>query len=475
MAVFGLGGSGIMAAQALVAGGADVVCWDDGERGRKRAEDAGLNVQDLTAFDWSRVSALVLAPGVPLTHPEPHWSVKAAAAAGVEIIGDVELFARQRALSAPKAPMIAITGTNGKSTTTALISHVLRTLGLDVQMGGNIGKAILSLEPPSEERIHVIEMSSYQIDLAPTMQATVGVLLNITPDHLERHGTLAHYAEIKSRLVHAADAACISIDNALTKDIAERVAPPVKLYAFTRGKGAAFVPRVYAIGTTLFVHDTKKGHAESRKIASLDDIATLRGEHNTENALATVAALRALAEQVALHDAGLAARIWQPERIADGLRSFSGLAHRLQPVARLGTTVFVNDSKATNAESAEKALASFPGDIYWIVGGRAKEGGIDTLAPFFERIRKAYLIGEAAGPFAETLEGKVETLQAGTVDAAVTRAANDAARDGAPHPIVLLSPACASFDQYPNFERRGEHFCEVVAALDGIEIFEGLQ
>ncbi|MDB5592506.1 Mur ligase family protein, partial [Enterovirga sp.] len=214
VALFGLGGSGLVTALALKAGGAEVVACDDAAASLARAEAAGVQTGDLRSLDWSGFAALVLAPGVPLTHPAPHWAVQRAAQAGIEVIGDVELFARERARLAPEAPFVAITGTNGKSTTTALLSHLLREAGADVQMGGNIGTAILSLDPPSRDRVHVIEMSSFQIDLTPSLNPTVGVLLNITPDHLDRHGTMENYAAIKERLVAGAAVAIVGLDDA---------------------------------------------------------------------------------------------------------------------------------------------------------------------------------------------------------------------------------------------------------------------
>lgn len=470
VALFGLGGSGLVAGEALKAGGADVVAWDDTITAQEAGRRNGLTVSDLNTENWSRFDSLVLAPGVPLTHPEPHWTVKKAQSAGVEIIGDVELFCRQRAMACPDAPFVAITGTNGKSTTTALTAHILRGLGFQVEMGGNIGKAVLSLEPASENRIHVIELSSYQIDLTPSLHASVGVLLNVTPDHLDRHGTIENYARIKAQLVESADAACVCIDDTHTKKIAETIAPANRLYAFTKGTGSSVIPRGYAIGTSLFVHTVKDGVGKSEEIANLEGIAALRGGHNVENALAAVLTVRALADQAATRNPELAAKLWRPARLADGLKSFPGLAHRLQQVGRLGRVVFVNDSKATNAESAEKALSSFAGDIYWIAGGRAKDGGIETLAPLLPRVAKAYLIGEAADAFSATLSGRAPFESVGTMDAAVKQAARDAAKSTAAAPVVLLSPACASFDQYRNFELRGEHFTELVAALPDIEM-----
>ena len=201
VAVFGLGGSGLASASALLAGGADVIGWDDNAGTIAKATSAGIPTADLREIDWSKIAALVLAPGVPLTHPVPHWSVGYAGTAGVEVIGDIELFCRERRAHAPEAAFVAITGTNGKSTTTALTAHLLASAGFDAQLGGNIGTAILSLEPPASGRVHVIECSSYQIDLAPSLDPSVGILLNVTEDHLDRHGTLAHYAAVKERLV----------------------------------------------------------------------------------------------------------------------------------------------------------------------------------------------------------------------------------------------------------------------------------
>lgn len=445
VAVFGLGGSGLATARALVAGGAEPVCFDDGEAGREAARKAGLAVADLRQEDWSQIAALVLAPGVPLTHPQPHWSVELAREHGVEVIGDVELFLRERRRIAPDAPLVAITGTNGKSTTTALIAHILKSAGRDAQMGGNIGVPILDLAAPSPARIHVVECSSYQIDLAPSLDPSVGILLNITPDHLDRHGTLEHYASVKERLIAGSRLAVVGIDDphsAAVADRAERAGTPVRRISARHPVATG----VHAEGSVLWLDE---GGAQS-VFTDLAPILSLRGAHNAQNACAAIAACRAL---------GLSA-----DEIRAGLASFPGLAHRMEMVARAGRVLFVNDSKATNADAAERALASYS-RIYWIAGGRAKAGGIDSLRPWFGRIAKAYLIGEAAQDFAATLAGHVETEMSGTLDAAVAAAARDAARDGADEPVVLLSPACASFDQFPNFEARGRAFAEVVRGI----------
>ncbi|MFT4096467.1 MAG: UDP-N-acetylmuramoyl-L-alanine--D-glutamate ligase [Rhodoblastus sp.] len=446
VALFGLGGSGLATARALKAGGAAVSVWDDNASAREKAEGEGVAPVDLAQADWSQFSSFVLAPGVPLTHPEPHWSVKKAQAANVEIIGDVEIFCRERRAHAPDAEFVAITGTNGKSTTTALIAHLFRAFGKDVQMGGNIGTPILSLAPLSNERVYVIELSTFQIDLTPSLDPSVGVLLNLTPDHIDRHGTMEHYAAIKERLVAAAGRATISVDDHHVREIAER------RFAAGRATSAISVAHpdmadgLVARGTAI---EARTAHV-STPVADLGGIASLRGAHNAQNALAAIAALGDLAED--------------RERLQSALRSFPGLAHRMENLGNLGQVVFVNDSKATNADAAEKALLSFH-DIFWIVGGKSKAGGIEPLRPLFDRVAKAYLIGAAGDDFSRTLDGAVIYEKCGTLDVATRAAALDAARSDAREPVVLLSPACASYDQFPNFEKRGDAFRSVVADI----------
>ncbi|MBZ9937708.1 UDP-N-acetylmuramoyl-L-alanine--D-glutamate ligase [Mesorhizobium sp. BR1-1-16] len=452
VAVFGLGGSGLVTAKALAAGGADVSAFDDNADSVANAAASGVTTEDLRNADFSAFAALVLAPGVPLTHPEPHWVVTKAKAAGVEIIGDIELFCRERRAIAPDAALIAITGTNGKSTTTALIGHLFRTAGRDVQLGGNIGTAILSLEPITDDRVYVVECSSFQIDLAPTIDPTVGILLNVTEDHLDRHGSMERYAAIKARLVDGAATAVVGVDDDWSASIAaeiDRRGKPLERISVKR----PVVDGFYVDKTDIF----QATDASARQVADLAGIGSLRGAHNAQNAAAAVAAASAL---------GLS-----DEMIQQGLASFPGLAHRMEEVTRIGPVLFVNDSKATNADAAEKALASFD-RIFWILGGKAKTGGIDSLVPYFGKIAKAYLIGAASEAFAATLEGKVPYVMAGTMDRAVALAAEDAARDTEPEPVVLLSPACASFDQYRNFEKRGDHFRELVLARAGADAIE---
>ncbi len=454
VALFGLGLSGVATARALLAGGAGVAAWDDAEGAREAAQQRDIPLVDLHEADWSQFAALLLAPGVPLTHPEPHWTVERAHAAGVPVIGDTELFFRERAAQGSRARVVAITGTNGKSTTAALTAHVLAHAGLPTSLGGNIGTAILDLEPFADDRVYVIEFSSYQIDLTPGLLADAAVLLNISPDHLDRHGTIENYAGVKARIfsgLGAEGTAVVSIDDPWCRAIADALKGPFAVsHLSTRGPVAHGVHA--ADGALIEVRD-----GAAQQPVPLGGIVSLRGEHNAQNAAATFAVARSL---------GLAS-----ETIAAGFASFPGLEHRMQEVGRLGRVLFVNDSKGTNADAAAHALASFD-TVYWIAGGQAKSGGIDSLSAYFPRIARAYLIGEAAQAFAQTLDGKVDTVIVGTLDAAVEQAARDAAASSAREPAVLLSPACASFDQYRSFMQRGDAFRAAVARIAGITMRE---
>jgi UDP-N-acetylmuramoylalanine--D-glutamate ligase len=455
VAIFGLGKSGLLSAGALIKGGAEVVVYDDGEKMRADAASAGLRVQNLQEIDWSGIAALVLAPGVPLTHPTPHWTVQLARKANVEVIGDIELFCRERAKSGADCPLIAITGTNGKSTTTALTAHLVASSGFDAQMGGNIGVPVLALEPFGPKRVYVLEVSSYQIDLAPSLRATVGILLNVTEDHLDRHGTMDNYAAIKTLLparMENGGTAVIAVDDRWTRSAAERIE--------RAGRKVVRVSTTGPLRDGYFAEGTRIMRAEAGKAhpaVQLAGIGSLRGLHNAQNAACAVAACAAIG-------IGLPA-------IQKGLVSFPGLAHRMQQIGRkptnLGAILYVNDSKATNADSAAKALGSF-NDIFWIAGGKPKTGGIESLAEFFPRIRKAYLIGEAAAEFGRTLDGEVPYAVVGVMSVAVDAATRDAERSGLKEPVILLSPACASFDQYPNFEVRGTAFADLVRAVPGV-------
>ena len=449
VAVFGLGASGLATAAALQAGGAYPILDDDSELRRNEMAALGFTVTSLRRIDWSDVAALVLAPGVPLTHPTPHWSVGLARNAAVEVIGDLELFARERHRIQPNSTFIAVTGTNGKSTTTALIAHIFARAGRDTQLGGNIGTAVLSLAPPAPGRVHVVECSTFQIDLAPSLDPSHAVLLNLSEDHLDRHGTMDAYAALKERLVRSVQpggVAAIGVDDNRCAAIADRLERAgTKVVRIS-------VRRPLADGICLDGGALIEVAGGARRFEiPLAGVGSLRGVHNAQNAAAAYAIATA---------AGLA-----PEVVAKALVSFPGLAHRMEEVGRRGTVLFVNDSKATNADAAARALASFE-DIYWIAGGKPKTGGITSLTGFFPRIVKAYLIGVAAEEFAGTLGQAVPYVMAGTLEKAVELAAADAAAGGRKHPVVLLSPACASYDQFRNFEERGAKFRALVEMLD---------
>ena len=453
VAVFGLARSGISCATALRLGGAEVFAWDDNEPAVEKAKAEGISVSNLHSIDFKMLDALLLSPGVPLTHPEPHWTVIKAKQAGIEIIGDTEIFARELALSGAK--FVAVTGTNGKSTTTALVGHVLKSAGLDVDVGGNIGLAVFNLRQPQAGRIYVLELSSFQIDLMPSLKPDVGILTNITPDHLDRHGNLEHYAQVKGRMFSHMTEGCsalVGVDDVPSQAIAAQIKPPICLQR---------VSVQHELADGLRAPDGILEMVQAGKVIESIDLRnfnTLRGRHNWQNACMAFGAARHFGAPV--------------EKIAAAMQSFPGLAHRMQQIAQCGAVSFVNDSKATNADAAEKALSSYD-NIHWIAGGISKVGGIDLLEPYFTRVRRAYLIGAAAGEFAEALRGKVDFVQSGTMEAAVSQAAQDAAANTRAAPVVLLSPACASFDQFKNFEVRGDAFVGFVSKLPNIVMQEG--
>ena len=442
VAVFGLGRSGLTAARALKAGGALPVLWDDSVSSRMQAEAEGFTVEDLTRADWSGFAALVLSPGAPLTHPKPHWTVGKAKAAGVEVIGDIELFARAvAALPKGERPRVAaITGTNGKSTTTALIGWVLKQAGVTVHVGGNIGIGVLALPALASGAVYVIEASSYQLDLTTSFAPDVAILTNVSPDHLERHGSMEGYVAAKARIFQAQRPqamALVGVDESWGQGIAATLGARAATVSTdpspSRGEG------VRVFGRHLVIDD--------QQVADLTSARSLPGRHNAQNAAFAYAAARALGVQ---HDAAV-----------EGLMTFPGLAHRMEHVATLGRVRFINDSKATNADAARQALSSYERS-FWIAGGRAKAGGIDDLEDLFPRVVEAFLIGEAAGPFAARL-GDTPHRISGDMASAVAAAAEAAATGR--EEVVLLSPAAASFDQYPDFEARGEAFRAAVLNL----------
>jgi UDP-N-acetylmuramoylalanine--D-glutamate ligase len=455
VAVFGLARTGLSAARALAAGGARVHAWDDSPEARARAEAEGVAVSDIGARDWRGFAALVLSPGVPLTHPKPHRVVELARAVGVPIMGDVELFARAvAALPAPQRPrIVGVTGTNGKSTTTALIAHILKSSGKDARAAGNIGAPVLDLPTLHAGACHVLELSSYQLDLTSSLRCDVAVLLNITPDHLDRHGGMEGYIAAKARIFAnqgGGDWAVIGVDAVESAKLCTRmissgareVAPVSNAQALGRG--------VCVLGGKLY--DNLASRTEM--VGDLGAALALSGRHNWQNAAAAYAAARAL---------GLGRR-----EIFTALLSFPGLAHRLEAAGRIAGVRFINDSKATNADAAAQALAVHP-EAYWIAGGVAKEGGVESLAYRFDRLRGAYLIGEAAEAFAATIGETARVRRCGDLKTAVAAAYADARADGACEPVVLLSPACASFDQFADYQARGEAFKRIVAELGDVE------
>lgn len=449
VAVLGLGRSGLPAARALLAGGARPVLWDDAVSGRLQAEAEGFVVEDLSKADWRRFAALVLSPGVPLTHPRPHWTVELARQAGVPTIGDIELFARAvDALPPEDRPrVVAVTGTNGKSTTTALIGWVLKQAGLTVHVGGNIGVGVLALPAPTPGAVYVLEVSSYQLDLAASFAPDVAILINLSPDHLDRHGGMEGYVAAKRRIFQnqtPAQTAVVGVDDGwglVTAAALESAGRRVVRVSAEKGVRGG----VYVTGGQLV--DASEG--EAMTAADLAEARALPGRHNAQNAACAWAAARAL---------GLT-----PGQARAGLISFPGLAHRMEDVGRIGGVRFINDSKATNADAARQALMSYPRS-FWIAGGRAKAGGVEALLDLLPRVAHAYLVGEAAEPFAAAIGARAPWTVSGTVEQATARAFADATAAGGEQ-VVLLSPACASFDQFPDFEARGEAFRAAVRGL----------
>jgi UDP-N-acetylmuramoylalanine--D-glutamate ligase len=447
VAVLGLGKSGMATAETLRASGVDVAAWDDGAPGRKAAAERGIPLVDLTQADLGHMRFLALSPGIPLHFPEPHAVVRRANAAGCAIVGDIELLY----LAETDARYVGITGTNGKSTTTSLIGHILAEAGMTIAVGGNLGTAVLTFPPLGADGTYVLEMSSYQLDLLDTMVFDAAVLLNITPDHLDRHGGMDGYIAAKERIFArqtGAQAAIVGIDSAASHGVWERLAAAGhgRLIPISVGKEAA--GGVYVLDGWLV--DDMDGVAD--RAIDLKTIRRLPGAHNWQNAAAAWAAARVSGVDKAT--------------IGAALRTFPGLVHRQQLVRTIGDVAFVDDSKATNVDAAEKALSSYD-RIYWIAGGRAKEGGLAGLEPLMPRVTHAFLVGEAAEDFAAWLDGKASYTVVGTIDRAAQAAYAMAKADGHGG-VVLLSPACASFDQFPNFEVRGRFFVDAVnALLDG--------
>ncbi len=444
IAVLGLGRSGYNAARSLMAGKAVVMAWDDDAARRETCAAGGMPIVDPAGLDWSKMDMLVLSPGIPHKFPKPHPVAQAARDAGVPIVSDVELLARAQ----PDATFIGITGTNGKSTTTSLIGHILESSGCNVAVGGNLGTPVLTLPPLGANGVYVLEMSSYQLEITPSPVFDVALLLNISPDHLDRHGGMTGYIAAKRAIFHGARTAIVGIDDEHSRAIRD---------ALAQGDGVKTIPisgidaapgGVYVEAGQLI--DDMAGRAE--RVADLTQARALPGVHNGQNAAAAYAAVRAI-------DLGR-------DSAARGILGFPGLAHRQELIATIRGVRYINDSKATNADATARALACYE-TIYWIAGGVAKEGGIDSLGPLHPRIAHAFLIGAAAEPFGKTLAGRVPATQSGDLATAVRQAHAMAQQSPKKPAVVLLSPACASFDQFKNFEARGEAFRTLVLELNG--------
>lgn len=456
VAVLGLGRSGLATARALVAGGAEALLWDDSPEARAKAEGEGFTLTDLTrqtAFDG--VACLVTSPGIPHHFPAPHKVIARAMEMGVPVDNDIGLFFRSYASQewdnfevTPK--VVAVTGSNGKSTTTALIHHILSEAGRPTQMAGNIGRGVLDIDPAQDGEVVVLELSSYQTELARNLTPDVAVFTNLSPDHLDRHGGYGGYFAAKRRLFAEGgpDRAIIGVDEGEGRFLANQLATgPQDDRVIRISSGQKLDDFGWSVFARKgFLAEWRKG----RQVASIDlrGVSGLPGAHNHQNACAAFAACRAL---------GLA-----PRQIEAALHSFAGLPHRSQLVGTRGGVRFINDSKATNVDSAAKALQAFP-RIRWIAGGLGKEGGIAALQPHLPAVVKAYLIGHSARDFALEI-GDTPHEICETMERAVARAAEEAVEGD----VVLLAPAAASFDQYPNFEKRGEDFTARVHALAGV-------
>jgi UDP-N-acetylmuramoylalanine--D-glutamate ligase len=449
-AVYGLARSGLATVEALLASGAKVTAWDSKEEARTKAP-AGTTIADLDTADLAVFDSLIVTPGLPLNR---HPIAQRARDAGVEIIGDIELFARARP-ELPPHKVVGITGTNGKSTTTALIHHILKTAGVPTTMGGNIGLPILAQDPLPEGGVYVLELSSYQIDLTQSLDCDVAVLLNITPDHLDRYESFDAYAASKLRLFEMqseSHSAVIVAENesrpTISSEVARRLVPTALGEWLNRG---------ISIGEGRLSKGWKFWKFERHPSALFVDgdwwteqaeWPSLQGPHNAQNVVAAVATVFQLLESGAAKNA------------TDAVATFPGLPHRMERIRERQGVLFVNDSKATNPTATAPALAAFE-RIRWICGGQAKTDNLDECAPFFGHVRKAYTIGEAGELFASLLSPHMAVAQCETLERAVGEAARDAERGN----TVLLSPACASFDQFRDFEDRGDQFRALVEGL----------
>lgn len=440
VAILGLARSGLATAHALLAGGVQVHAWDDSSERRKEAAHAGVPLHSNGSFDWRDVAALVPSPGIPLDHP----TMVEARVAQIEIIGDVEILWR----AMKECQFVGITGTNGKSTTTALIGYILKQARQTVQVGGNLGTPALSLQPLSAEGTYALEISSFQSDLTKNMSFDIAVLLNIAPDHLDRHGSMNAYIAAKRKIFRSGrlNTAVIGIDDPDSLKIYKELCLRDRVLTIPIATGRRLLDGIAVNGGLLEDH--------GRAICDLETAMPLTGRHNWQNAAAAYAATRALGVDT--------------ETITRAIHNFPGLAHRMEHIAAIDGVQFINDSKATNGDAAARALACF-NPIYWIAGGRPKSSGLRAVQPYLRRISHAFLIGEAQESFSTELTGRVDHTLCGTLDQAITAAAGQARQDGRPGSVVLFSPGCASFDQFDDFEARGEAFREQVYTLERYE------
>ncbi len=442
--VFGLGKAGEAAVASLLAGGANVWAWDDAAA--RQMPDGRCQMSNYEDWPWTEMKALVLSPGIPFTH-KPHEVVALAKKHNCPVIGDIELLYR----ACPQATYVGITGTNGKSTTTTLLGHILKSCGRTAEIGGNLGTPALALAPLKKDGAYVLELSSYQLDLVKSARFNIAVWLNISPDHIDRHGDLEGYINAKRHVFdrqQAGDVAVIAVDDEHSRGIRDWGLGIGKQKWIEISSHQALSSGIYVKDGILY--DVLSPIPNLQSPIPLSSIVTLTGRHNWQNAAAAYAAARAL---------GL-----KPDDIYKAMQGFAGLRHRLQLAATIRGVKFINDSKATNADATANALAPYD-NIYWIAGGQPKAGGIESLKQYFPKIAHAFLIGEAEKEFAATLEGKAPFSHCGTLDVAVKKAAEMAVKDGRKNAVVLLSPACASFDQFKNFEERGDAFCTLVETL----------
>ncbi len=446
IAVLGLGKSGLASVKALINSGAVVWAWDDNPAGREQIEPLGLAPINLAECDWTEPDMLVISPGIPSTFPTPHPAAEKARRAGKPIICDVELLCTAQ----PDVPTLAITGTNGKSTTTALTAHIITQAGIKTQAGGNLGNAALGLEPSTADDCLVLELSSYQLDLLEHAAFDACALLNITPDHLDRHGGMDGYIGAKRQIFARNKGpkwAIISVDDEPCAKMAVELAREGGRHIIEVSVKNPVDHGIYVNEKGWLIDDLT---GAKTPILDLATVTHMPGKHNWQNIAFAYGLCRA--------------RGVDATRIIDGIMTFPGLAHRQERLGTIDNVVFVNDSKATNAEASAKALSAYQ-NIYWIVGGKPKEGGIAGLEEFYPHIKKAYLIGEAEDAFARTLGNDLPWEKCKTLDVATKAAFEDARSDGEDAPVVMLTPACASFDQFKSFEARGDAFRDLYSRL----------